>query len=516
MDHYPVEARDYPLSEWIPASVREAQRRKFLLLTFFVVIAIGSLLLGFYWPKTFVASTSILVNEDDIIQELMAGRAVPTSVHDRRLIAREVLFSRRVMNEVLRKSSLINESTTRAERERLARLVESRTTVGSPRENLLMIEYRDTDPQRAFLVTSLFSQLLISESRAAKLKESRDAYEFISAQVANYHNKLLQAEADLSAYRESSPEARPGSLGEVNLRISELRRNIEAWSLELLELRSRRDSLEAQLATSSEASGNMTWQAELRARIRERQDQLDTMLLDLTPRHPDVVRVRGQVEQLKTELEQLQISKQDDETNSQTRLEENELQTELAGRLGEVKRDINAVASRIDAAQRLLKDERRRALAVTESETGLAERTRTYDVNREVYQDLLRRLENARLSLSLEEQGRGLTFSVHEPPDIPARASGFRFLHFAGAGLATAFALPFGLIALFVRFDPRVRSAAAVERQSGLPVIGQIPAIPSTQDRRRNRRRNLAILIVLIFVMAAYAGAGWIKLVGAI
>jgi len=514
MEQYPLDERRYPLIELLPAAVREARRRLVLLLMLFVIIAMTALATGYFWPKTFVASTTILAKEDDIIQKLLEGRAVPTSVRDRRLIAREVLFSRRVMDEVLEAGGLIDASTTPGEREQIARLVESRTTVGAPRENLLLIEYSDSDPHRAFIITARFSELLISESRAAKLKESLEAYEFIAAQVVEYQDKLTRAEADLSSYRESSPEARPGSLGEVNLRISELRRNIESWSLELLELGSRQNSLEMQLASENSEAGNQSWEYQLRRQIGERQVELDTLLLELTPRHPDVVRVRGQVQQLRDEL--VQIRSSGDETTpdfGKERFGATELQADLVARLGSVERDINALESRIAAARVLLDEERRRALEVTESETGLAERNRTYEMNREIYLDLLRRQENARLSLNLDQQGRGLKFSVQEPPEVPARASGIRFLHLAGTGLAAAFAIPLGLTLVFVRLDPRVRSATAIEKQTGLPVIGEIFAVRTAQDRRRQRWRIAATIGVAVLVLAAYACVGWIKLV---
>jgi hypothetical protein len=104
---------------------------------------------------------------------------------------------------------------------------------------------------------------------------------------------------------------------------------------------------------------------------------------------------------------------------------------------------------------------------------------------------------------------------VQEPPEVPARASGIRFLHLAGTGLAAAFAIPLGLTLAFVRLDPRVRSAAAIERQSGLPVIGEVFAVQTAQDRHRRLWRMVAAITVTVLVLAAYAGVGWIKLVEA-
>ena len=49
----------------------------------FVVVVLALVVAGLVWPKGYVASTTILVDEKNIIQPLMLGAAVTTEVADR-------------------------------------------------------------------------------------------------------------------------------------------------------------------------------------------------------------------------------------------------------------------------------------------------------------------------------------------------------------------------------------------------------------------------------------------------
>ena len=125
-------------------------------------------------------------------------------------------------------------------------------------------------------------------------------------------------------------------------------------------------------------------------------------------------------------------------------------------------------------------------------------------MNRDVYQDLLKRRENARVSMNLDAEQRGLTFLVQNPAILPLVPSGLRFLHFGIAGLVLSLAIPFGLLFAVVRFDPRVRSAAQVEKAIGYPVLASVPFYPTPGDRRRDHVRNLTLVLIVLGVAAVY------------
>src|SRR5690242_21961808 len=96
----------------------EAQRRRTSLVLIFAAIALAGLAAGLFWPKKYVASTSVLVQESNIIKPLMEGRAVATTNADRASIAREVIFSRKVMGEVLQAGGWMDKHPGALEQER--------------------------------------------------------------------------------------------------------------------------------------------------------------------------------------------------------------------------------------------------------------------------------------------------------------------------------------------------------------------------------------------------------------
>jgi hypothetical protein len=164
------------------------------------------------------------------------------------------------------------------------------------------------------------------------------------------------------------------------------------------------------------------------------------------------------------------------------------------------------------ASESMLNEELQRSKRIANSENALSELTRDYEVNRDIYQDLLKRRENARVSMNLDEKQQGLTFRIQEPAVMPLRPSGLRLMHFAIAGLGLGIVLPLGLLFGYARFDPRVRSAAQIERMAGVPVLATIPSYPTPGDRRRNIVHGSVLLIMIAGVLLTYAAMYWVRL----
>jgi len=81
--------------------VNESFHSRRLFVALFVVVNFVALAAGFFWPKSYTSSTSILVDDKNVIEPLMLGAAVATDVSGRGKNAREVIFSRKIMGGVL-------------------------------------------------------------------------------------------------------------------------------------------------------------------------------------------------------------------------------------------------------------------------------------------------------------------------------------------------------------------------------------------------------------------------------
>ncbi|MGH8075871.1 MAG: XrtA system polysaccharide chain length determinant, partial [Lysobacter sp.] len=96
----------------LPVVAKEFRRRQVLLAALYAAIALSVLVWGLRAPKAYTSSTTLLVEETNIIEPLLKGRAVPTTVVDRAGIAREVAFSRTVMNDILRTGGWMKSNPT--------------------------------------------------------------------------------------------------------------------------------------------------------------------------------------------------------------------------------------------------------------------------------------------------------------------------------------------------------------------------------------------------------------------
>ncbi|HET6554406.1 MAG TPA: XrtA system polysaccharide chain length determinant [Dyella sp.] len=506
-----------PLASMLPALVSEARRRRLGIGIVFAFIALAALVTGVLWPKKFEASTTILAQESSIISPLMEGAAQATANKNRASIARDVIFSRKVMDQILVAGGWAASHPNPVEQDRVIEGIKSRTRVQTERDNLITISYFDTDAKRTYEVTRQFAQLFISESLASKQRESREAYEFINSQVEAYRKKLTDAEDKLKSYRDTNDDARPGSEADTNARISQLRGQIEQARMDLMERRSQEGSLASQLTGESEVSTVQTVGGIYDTQMADLQAQLDKLLLTYTEEYPDVVRIRHQMQDLRQQMAQEDQRKAASQlsgtpTTLDSRVQFNPAYQQIKTQLANARASSAAASARLGASESMLQTELQRSARIANSENVTAELTRDYNVNRDVYQDLLKRRENARVSMNLDAEQRGLTFLVQNPAVMPLMPSGLRFMHFSLAGIALALAVPIGLLLALVKLDPRVRSVERVEQATGFVVLAAIPFYPTPADRRRDRRHNLFLLVVVAGIAAVYLAAFWLRL----
>jgi polysaccharide chain length determinant protein (PEP-CTERM system associated) len=503
----------------LPILTTEARRHRVALAVVFAVIALAALVVGVLWPKKYDASTTILAQESSIITPLMEGAAATTGNKNRAGIARDVIFSRRIMDQVMKVGGWMATNPTPVEQDRIVEGIKSRTRVQISQDNLITIGYHDSDPKRTYDVTREFAQLFISESLASKQRESHDAYQFINSQVEAYRLKLTTAEGKLKDYREANDDARPGSDSDTNARISQLRTQIENTRLDLMEKRSQEASLVSQLSGESEVTAVQTTEGIYRSQLADLQTQLDKLMMTYTAEYPDVVRTRHQIEDLQRQLAQSAQRKQNARlsgtpTSIESGAQFNPLYQQMKSQLSAIRSDIAASNARLNASESMLQSELQRSKRIAGSANVTSELTRDYDVNRDVYQDLLKRRENARVSMDLDAEHQGLTFLIQNPAVMPLTPSGLRFLHFGLAGLLLALAAPIGLLVGIARFDPRVRSAEELERLTGFTVLATVPYYSSPQDRQRDNMRNSLVLLLVAGVAAAYLILFLLKLRG--
>jgi len=476
----------------------------------FVVINLAMLVLGLLWPKGYTASTSIIVEDKKVIQPLMQGAAVATDVADRARLAREVIFGRKIMNQILEYAGWMKNTPSPTDQEQIIGKLTKQTTITIVGKDIIRIEYKDDDPERAFKTVQKYAELFISESLDAKAAESQAAFDFIDKQAQEYHDKLIKAEEQLKLFRSANLDARPGSDADINLRLSQLQQRIEQATQDLKEAEVKNVSLEKQLSGEAEVSNVLSHEGQFHSRIAELQSRLETLRLSYHDTYPDIVQIRHQIDDLNQAIEEEHQRRQAAKAAGRVTIDEsvvnNPQYQQLKRDLSQTQINIDMLNARITEAKRQLGQELERGKRVHGGEATLAELTRDYTVNRDIYQDLLRRRENARVSMNLDKEKQGLTIKIQEPAMLPLQPSGLRFLHFVIGGPVLGVVLPLGLLYARLRVDSRVRLGAVISDKHKLPLLAVVPHFWAPSETKAIRREVEWLWLVVgstILIIAA-------------
>ena len=134
---------------------------------------------------------------------------------------------------------------------------------------------------------------------------------------------------------------------------------------------------------------------------------------------------------------------------------------------------------------------------------------------RKAYDDLMEKRGGSQLATNLERQQQGEQFRIIDPPSLPDKPSFPDRFKFSLAGLAAGIVLAvfFGAGLEFV--DDRIRTEQDLVEATTLPVLVEIPPLPTEAEIRRARWTPwitaaatllVAILIPMGIVYAWYWG----------
>jgi polysaccharide chain length determinant protein (PEP-CTERM system associated) len=468
----------------------------------FVIIEVVTILIAISWPKSYTSFSTIYADNSNILRPLMAGNAVATEIGDQARLAEEILFNRTYTDEVLTAAGWDVKTLSPSQKDEVILGIQEKTqvtNVGRAPASLIRIAHSDVDPIKAFTIVQKYTTLFIEESVVEKRTESRGAFNFIQNQVTAYHEKLQVSETNLSRFKS---ENNNGTLEAANARISNYRADIERLELELVQLDTEAASVEAQLAGEREVVKDLTELNDFRKRINALQIQLDNLRSRFHDNYPDVVAVQEQIGDLMALYENgnagVLISAEDLQQDGMTPLHQ-----ELRSRLAQITTTKQSKQSQLNGIRALFAVETDRIKLINESQAQLAELTRDYDVTKDFYNSLLKTLENARVSMNLDEEQQGVTFKVQEAAVIPTQPDGFSLYQLLLGSLLLSVAVPLGILVLYMELDPRISSES--DFQSDWPPF--LIAIPPMMNGTRKRISDGAFITVLILMSLVFYGA---------
>lgn len=499
------------LNEWIYALITELNRHKGKAALIFAAVTCVLVAAGFLWPKQYESSAVIVADEQNIIQPLLAGQAEVTRPDqvDQLNLVRDRLNSNNILEQVLLDAKLVDDVKDKYKVQPLLRGIQSGIMITSTGRNSFKIGYRAKDPAQAYLLASTISDVFIRDSARSKRRESGEAFTFIDTQVKMYKEQLQAAEQKLKDFRSANPQG--GEAGST--RLNDLRGTIENLSLDLQVARAKRDELRNQISRESQYIAQSYRANVYREALTQAQSRLDTLRLSYQETYPDIVALKQQIEDMQKSISQ--VESEPASTSSQGAAA-NPVYQKIKSDLSEVEVSVRTLELRLNSSRRSLEEELGHSKQGAEYQAQLAELTRDYNVNQQIYENMLERKERARLSMALDIQGQGLNYKIKEPPVFPTAPVGLRFVHFFLAAPILGLLLPLGLLVAYIQLDPRIRFVENM--QAALPpsvaTLAVIPHVSTSHERRMLKAEWGYVVIFMAAVLVVYVVVGALRLLG--
>ena len=486
------------------AVFRELVKYKMAAVALFVVVSFAVLAIGYVWPKSYVTSAVLYADTSNIIKPLLEGRAAVTPI-DRSQQAQDSIYTRRVLEQVGRKVGLLNDNQLPNQQDNIISSLRSHITITNEGKNFFSISYSNSSPDRSFEVLNTLVDVFIHDTAESKRQESRNAYQFIDQQVKQYQAKLRKVENRLKNFKANNTA---GTQHSVDSRINDLQLQIEKLKLDMDDSVAKKQSIEQQLQHESQHIADNSKLDALNGRLATMQQQLDTLRLTYKETYPDIVSLKEQMAKLQQQINAIQSGGAVASGGSNGSDTVNPLYQQLRIDLSNVETQINAQRKRLTALNTLLKSEQQRAKQVAANQADLSELNRDYSVTKEMYEEMLKRKEMARLSMTLDVEGQGVNYKIQEPATFPLLPSGLRFIHFAIIGPLLGLLAPIGLAAAYVVLDPRVRFAATLQERlpKDIQLLGVVPHINTPLAKRMFRVDMLIVAAVAIIAIGLYVG----------
>jgi uncharacterized protein involved in exopolysaccharide biosynthesis len=167
----------------------------------------------------------------------------------------------------------------------------------------------------------------------------------------------------------------------------------------------------------------------------------------------------------------------------------------LASQLTAVQTDMESVKRQITDMEKRRQEYIRRNEAAPRVEEGykalMVERSNT----QAKYDELMKRVLEARVAQGLEKEQMGERFTLIDPARLPEKPVRPNIPAILLLGIFLGIGAGFTNVSLRESADESVRTAAHLADATPYPVLGAVPAIVTEEDRRKERSRRRRILV---------------------
>jgi capsular exopolysaccharide synthesis family protein len=333
---------------------------------------------------------------------------------------------------------------------------------------IIEVKYESPDPALAARIVNTLVRTYISQNKEARSQLSNQATSWLASQLAEQRQKVEASELALQKYRERENNVSLDAgqnivvqrLNALNAAVTKAKTDLIAIESLYRRLVASQNDHEA-LDTFPMIRSNNRVQ-EIRVRLTNLQRERIQLAGSLGAKHPEMRRLDGAIE-----------------------VAERELASEVASAVESVRQDYLAALAQEKDLSGALDRQKASALAVNRQSIEYSVLLREVESNRQIYQSLLQRANEAAVSSDLQHD----IVEILDPAEVPRQPVRPDTRQYLLIGLVLsallAVAVPFGSEVL----DTRVQTPAQIKNTLGIPFLGTLPRV----SKRALKGRKLVL-----------------------
>ncbi len=462
-------------------------------------------------PKEYEAGTTILVEEKSTLSGAIKGIVVSTPLSERiRTIREEILSWSRIV-EVVRELGMDIGIQTPKDLETLVRKIQDKIFVRQKGNDVIQIAFQGRDPLLVQNFVNTMTQKYIERNLKAERLQTYNAIDFLEEQLENYRKRIQESEKNLGEFRTKNIAALSVSADVIFEEMVRRQMELENLTLEVLNLQEQLTSLDRQLSGEDELVISETVSdlnpviVELRERLKGLEAQFTQQQMKYTDKHPAVIETKRLIK-----MTQDQIKEEADKVLQPGVQNTHPVYLALMEQRNRLKIKLNAQTARQKSVEEVIAQQEARIQTIPKTQQTMAELSRDVEVNQQMYEQLLARLEQSKISQQLEATDRGARFEILDPARLPQSPVGPNKVKFLFVGFFVGVALGGGLLYLAELLDHSFRGVTDASRYLDLQILGTIPAIITQRDLAKEVRNFMFLLVcLLIFMIISTIAMSW-------
>jgi chain length determinant protein EpsF len=289
-------------------------RYKIILITFLLIV-ISTLIVSLLIPKSYTATTSLVLNYKGM--DPVTGAVLPAQLMPGYMATQnDIITSRNVAIKVVDQLKFIESPTAQSQFNEATkgkgdirtwfadRLLQGLEVKPSRESSVIEISFKGSDPEFVSAVVNAFANAYIQTSLQLKVEPAQKAANFLGEQTKALRKNLETAQAKISKFQqEKGLTNMTGSLDVENTRLNDLSSQLVVAQAQAIESRSRQRSASSSGGTSPDVVANPVVQ-NIKIDVSRAESKLSELSQRLGENHPQYQAAKEELGKLRGILQQ--------------------------------------------------------------------------------------------------------------------------------------------------------------------------------------------------------------------